>query len=187
MDHLMSRPLLAFLDSFFKLSNQIWYKGRARDVNINSCFFHNRQKNWLMFFAFCNFPHGKSPLALSCPYIFTDHFEIWQGHFMLCTAQPGGPVVKAFGRVQKTPFQLADKCLMITDQHTAGGSVSQLSQLANLSPWLALSTTDITTSFWHYNKSFCFYLTKSRVYHFSNPTEYNLCIYGEKLCIYGEN
>ena len=39
----------------------------------------------------------------------------------MCTGQLGGPVLKAFGRVQKTPFQLADKSPMITDQHTAGG------------------------------------------------------------------
>ena len=78
--------------------------------------------------------------------------------FMLCTAQLPGPVLKAFGRVQFSPFQLADKSPMITDQHTAGGSVSQLSQLAKLSPWLTLSTKDITTSFWHYKKGFCFFI-----------------------------
>ena len=54
---------------------------------------------------------------------------------MLCTAQLGGPVLKASGRVQNTPFQLGDKPPIITDQLTAGGSVSQLSQLAKLSPW----------------------------------------------------
>ena len=74
---------------------------------------------------------------------------------MLCTAQLGGPVLKASGRVQNTPFRLADKSPMITEQHTAGGSVSQLSQLAKLSPWLTLSTKDITTSLWYYNKWFC--------------------------------
>ena len=42
---------------------------------------------------------------------------------MLCTAQLGGLVLKAFGSVQYTLFQLADKSPMITDQHTAGGSV----------------------------------------------------------------
>ena len=67
---------------------------------------------------------------------------------MLCTAQLGGPVLKASGRVQYTPFQLGDKSPMATDQHTAGGSVSQLSQQAKLSPWLTLSTKYITTSFW---------------------------------------
>ena len=75
-------------------------------------------------------------------------------HCMLRTAQLGGPILKAFGRVQKTPFQLADKFPMITDQHTAGGWVTQLSQLAKLSHWLTLSTKDITTSFWHYSKLF---------------------------------
>ena len=75
---------------------------------------------------------------------------------MLCTAQLGGPVLKAFGRVQFSPFQLADKSPLITGQHTAGGPVSQLSQLAKLSPWLTLSTKDITTSFWHYNEWFWF-------------------------------
>ena len=89
---------------------------------------------------------------------------------MLCTAQLGGPVLKAFGRVQYTPFQLADKSPMITDQHTAGGSVSQLSQLAKLSPWLTLSTKDITASFWHYNKWFCFLSNQIMdLYHFSYP------------------
>ena len=91
---------------------------------------------------------------------------------MLCTAQLGGPVLKALGRVQKTPFQLADKSPMITDQHTAGGSVSQLSQLAKLSPWITLSIKDITTSFWHYNKLFCFLSNQIMgLYHFSNPIE----------------
>ena len=75
---------------------------------------------------------------------------------MLCTAQLGSPVLKASERVWKTPFQLGYKSSMITDQHTAGGSVSQLTQLAKLSPWLTLSTEDITTSFWHYNKWFGF-------------------------------
>ena len=50
------------------------------------------------------------------------------------TAQLGGPVLKASGRVQYTAFQLDDKSPMITDQYKAGGSVSQLSQLAKLSP-----------------------------------------------------
>ena len=68
---------------------------------------------------------------------------------MLCPAQLGGPVLKAPGRVQNTPFQLGDKPPKITDQHTAGDSVSQLSQLAKLSPWFTLSTKDITTSVWH--------------------------------------
>ena len=94
------------------------------------------------------------------------------GRFMLCTAQLPGPVLKAFGWVQFSPLQLADKSPMITDQHTAGGSVSQLSQLAKLSPWLTLSTKDITTSFWHYIKSFCFWSKQMMgLYIFSNPTE----------------
>ena len=77
---------------------------------------------------------------------------------MLCTAQLPGPVLKAFGRAQISPFQMAVKWPMITDRLTAGGSVSQLSQLAKLSPWLTLSTKDITTSFWHYKKLFCFFI-----------------------------
>ena len=91
---------------------------------------------------------------------------------MLCTAQLGRPVVEAFGRVQYTPFQLADKSPMITDQHTAGGSVSQLSQLAKLSPWLTLSTKDISTSFWHYNKWFCSLSNQIMgLYNFSNQNK----------------
>ena len=82
---------------------------------------------------------------------------------MMCTVQLGGPVPKAFGRVQYTPFQLADKSPMITDQHTAGGSISQLSQLAKLSPWLTLSTKGITSLFCHYKKWFCFFLCHSPV------------------------
>ena len=93
----------------------------------------------------------------------------------------GGPVLKASGRVQFSPFQLADKSPMITDQHTAGGSVSQLSQLAKLSPWLTLSTKDIITSFWHYNKWFWFLFNQIMgLYLFLNPIELNLCIYGEQ-------
>ena len=89
---------------------------------------------------------------------------------MLCTAQLGGPVPKAFGRVQNTPFQLGGKSPKITDQHAAGGSVSQLSQLAKLSPWLTLSTKYITTSFWHYNKWFWFLSNQIMgLYHSSNP------------------
>ena len=69
-----------------------------------------------------------------------------------------------------SPFQLADKSPMITDQHTAGDSASQISQLNKLSPWLTLSTQDITTSFWHYNKWFCFLSNQIMgLYHFSNP------------------
>ena len=83
---------------------------------------------------------------------------------MLCISQFGGPVLKASRRVQNTPFQLGDKSPKITDQHTAGGSVSPLSQLAKLSPWLTLSTKDITTSFWHSINDFVFYLIKSQVY-----------------------
>ena len=91
---------------------------------------------------------------------------------MLCTAQLPGPVLKAFGRAQFSPFQLADKSPMITDQHTAGGSVSQLSQLAKLSPSLTLSTKDITTSFWHYKKWLCFLSNQIMdLNHFFNPTE----------------
>ena len=91
---------------------------------------------------------------------------------MLCTAQLPGPVLKAFGWVQISPFQMAYKCPMITDQLTAGGSVSQLSPLAKLSPWLTLSTKDITTSFWHYKKLFCFLSNQIMgLYHFSNPIE----------------
>ena len=64
---------------------------------------------------------------------------------MPCTGQLGGPVLKAFVWVQYTPFGPGNKSPMIKDQYTAGGSVSQLSQLTKLSPWLTLSTKDITT------------------------------------------
>ena len=77
------------------------------------------------------------------------------------TAQLGCPVLKASGRVQYSPVGLGDKSPMITGQHTAGGSVSQLTKL---SPWLTLSTKEITTSFWHYNKWFWFYLIILWVY-----------------------
>ena len=101
----------------------------------------------------------------------TDHLW-WRHNAMLCTAQLPGPVLQAFGWVQISPFQMADKPPMITDQHTAGGSVSQLSQLAKLSPWLTLSTKDITTSFSHYKKLFCFLSNQIMgLYHFSNPIE----------------
>ena len=58
---------------------------------------------------------------------------------------------------------LEGKCPMITDWHTAGGSVSQLSQWTKLSPWLTLSTKDINTSFWHYNKWFWFLSNQIKV------------------------
>ena len=95
-------------------------------------------------------------------------------YFQNCTLNVplGGPVLKASGRVQYTPFQLGYKSSMITDQHATGGSVSQLSQLAKLSPWLTLSTKDITTSFWHYNKWFWLLCNQIMgLYHFSNPLE----------------
>ena len=37
------------------------------------------------------------------------------------TMQLGGPVLKASGRVQQTPFGPGDKSIIITDWHTAGG------------------------------------------------------------------
>ena len=100
-------------------------------------------------------------MMCACVYVRLLLYLIW---CMLCTAQLPGPVLKAFGRVHISPFQMADKSPMITDQHRAGGSVSQLSQWAKLSPSLTLSTKGITTSFWHYKKYFVFYLTKSWVY-----------------------
>ena len=91
-----------------------------------------------------------------------------QGH-MPWTAQLGGPVLKASGGVQYSPVGLGDKSPMITGQHTAGGSVSQLTKLL---PWLTLSTKEITTSFWHYNKWFWFLSNYIMgIYHFSNPIE----------------
>ena len=53
-------------------------------------------------------------------YVLHLYFVFISAFLMLCTAQLGGPVLKAFGRVQYTPFQLADKSPMITGQHTAG-------------------------------------------------------------------
>ena len=110
---------------------------------------------------------------------------------MLCTAQLGRPVLKAFGRVQKTPFQLTDKSPMITDQHTAGGSVSQLSQLAKLSPWSTLSAKYITASFRLYDKLFCFLSNQIMgLYHFSYPfftlcacvcVHVCVCVYGSRV------
>ena len=97
-----------------------------------------------------------------------------------CTGQLGGPFMKTFGRVQKSPFGPHDNSTMITEQHTTGGSVSQLSQLTQLSPWLTLSTKDITTSFWHYNKWFFLSNQIIVIYNLSRPTEWNLCIYDEK-------
>ena len=78
---------------------------------------------------------------------------------MPCTGQLGGLVLKASGRVQQTHFFA----------HSRGGSVSQLSQLTKLSPWLTLSTKDINTSFWHYNKWFWFLSNQIMgKYNFSN-------------------
>ena len=83
IDHLMNRALLAFLDSFFKLKSPNKFGinvGLNMLINISTGFLHNRQKIWRIFNAFSNFTHGKSPLALSRPYIFSDHFDMWQGH-----------------------------------------------------------------------------------------------------------
>ena len=94
-------------------------------------------------------------------YLFYEMYTSLQSHqlnqntyrlCMPCTGQLGGPVLKAFGRMQKTLYGPSDKSPMITDQHTEGGSVSQLSQLTKLSHWLTLSRKYITAPFWHYNK-----------------------------------
>ena len=110
-------------------------------------------KRWLMLCLFCS-----SIAWFTCTVLI--HRTEWRIYAsMLCTAKLPGPVLKAFGWVQISPFQMADKSPMITDQLTAGGSVSQLSQLAKLSPWLTISTKDVTTSFWHYKKLFVFFLS----------------------------
>ena len=124
-------------------------------------------KRWLMLCLFCS-----SIAWFTCTVLI--HRTEWRIYAsMLCTAKLPGPVLKAFGWVQISPFQMADKSPMITDQLTAGGSVSQLSQLAKLSPWLTISTKDVTTSFWHYKKLFVFFLSNQimGLYHFSNPIE----------------
>ena len=99
------------------------------------------------------------------------------GSCMLCTAQFGGAILKASGRVQYSPFQLDDRSPIITHQHTAGGSVSQLSQLTKLSPWLTLSIKDITTSFWYDNQWCWFYLTKPWVYIISLTQWNKICAF----------
>ena len=53
-------------------------------------------------------------------------WSLWHSDTHAVQAQFGGPVLKASGRVQYTSFQLGFKSPMTTDQHTAGGSVSQL-------------------------------------------------------------
>ena len=74
--------------------------------------------------------------------------ELSRMHGKLCNSPKkllcGGPVLEGLWTGLVYPLQLGDKSPMITDQHTAGGSVSQLSQLTKLSPWLSLSTKDIT-------------------------------------------
>ena len=132
--------------------------------------------HWLCYMIFVDFHNIKLLLApLDSELVVCTAFVIFFKacrSSMLCTAQLGGPVLKAFGRVQFSSFQLADKSPMITYQHSAGGSVSQLSQLAKLSPWLTLSTKAITTSFWHYNERFCFLSNQiTGLYHFFNSIE----------------
>ena len=108
-------------------------------------------------------------------------YKLKTNHHMPCTAQLVGSVLKTSWRVQYTPFGPGDKSPIITDQHRAGGSVSQLSQLTKLWPWLTLSTNDIAVSFWHDSK--WFWLLSYQImgsYHFSNTTKSNLCIYDEK-------
>ena len=73
--------------------------------------------------------HWKFGIAM----IIHHHISHWNETLtmhMLCTAQLGCPVLKASGRVQYIPFQQGDRSPMITDQHTAGGSVSQLTSQA---------------------------------------------------------
>ena len=56
--------------------------------------------------------------------------------------------------------------------HRPAPSRGPASQLAMLSHWLTLSTKDITTSFWYYNKWFWFLSDQIMgLYNFSNPTE----------------
>ena len=77
---------------------------------------------------------------------------------MVCTAQLGGPVLKAFGRVQYPPLQLADKSPMITDQHTTGGSVSQLSQLAK--SWVYIISLTQWNKIWAFMVKNCAFMAK---------------------------
>ena len=69
MDHLMSRPLLAFLNSFFqaKVTKCDKKVGLNMLINISSGFFHNRQKKIgrIFFSHFATSHMQKSPLALS--------------------------------------------------------------------------------------------------------------------------
>ena len=73
--------------------------------------------------------HVYSP-CLERPPVLIDHniwWSLYTGFFVMpCTGQLGGPVLKASGRVQNTPFGLGDKSPKITDQHPAVGSVSQI-------------------------------------------------------------
>ena len=179
-------PVSAFYECFWGLlENIMWSKKLSSlsiiDTVIISAMFITRVSEVIMFLS-CVFVclclyHDVCPDDLTMKdWCHTNN--ILQVHcwgclvVMLCTAQLPGPVLKAFGWVQFSPLQLADKSPMITDQHTAGGSVSQLSQLAKLSHWLTLSTKYITTSFWHYIKSFCFWSKQIMgLYNFSNPTE----------------
>ena len=51
---------------------------------------------------------------------------------MPCTAQLGGPVLKATGRVQYTPFGLGFKSTMITEQHTVSKPIKPTNQALTL-------------------------------------------------------
>ena len=98
---------------------------------------------------------------------------LWHAKFYTSVpAQLPGPVLKAFGKAQLPLFSWLTSPPWSQTSTQQGGSVSQLSQLAKLSPWLTLSTKDITTSFWHYKKWFCFLSNQIMgLYHFSKPIE----------------
>ena len=86
---------------------------------------------------------------------------------MPCTAQLGGSECLWMGSVY--PLWPGDTFPMITDQHTAGGSVSQLSQLTKLSRFpqkTLLHHSDITRN------DFGFHLIKSWV-NIISPIQYN--------------
>ena len=97
---------------------------------------------------------------------------------MLCTTQLPGPVLKAFGRAQFSPLQLADKSPMITDQHSRGLSkpIKPTGQaLTLINPFhkrhYYIHHSDITKN------DFVFYLTTSWVYIISLTQQNKICAF----------
>ena len=73
-------PGIIFQAKVTKCGTNIWWNTL---IDISSGFYQHHQKILaIFFFAFSNFTHWKSWLALSCPQFLSDLFEMWQRNLL---------------------------------------------------------------------------------------------------------